>query len=668
MVVFIKTVPLQDGFLGGDWYFPATQSQINVFVQSNCSVWNEKFLSSRNVSVGVCPLVFAYRYISQTIFTPQETQLVFIIFVFGFCFWSFSSLLKYLGAGRSISLLGGLGYILTPIFFNYLIMGWLYILFFIMGMLPLVCWLYLRSLRENSVPLSLLTGIAIAISLLQPQNVIYLFLVLFVLTFFLILERHPVLPLIKKIGIMLIIVLLLTAYWLPGMLLFPDKGVIGSDIVMSDVSRGTSENMSPLNILLLWQSLFNLQYESVMLPLHLKPLGLIFALVAFSSTIFVKNKKSILPFLFVSFIPMLFYLLNQNRGILLNLPYANVIRDFGRTTTITTFSCLILFFLTISDLLKNNKKYLAGIFLFLWSLTLYPWFSGELFAWAHRTNADIRLRTVYFPIDYQDAEIFLGSQQSLSKALFLPIDGTVNIYSDPKFFGNFGETQDIFAGMSSVPGVLVTSDRSNGYAEGFVKNFKDNFTQDSEKVLDLTPTQYIVLRKNMYPDGGIDLQIKFNQYVKNDVWKNVFDSPTVVIYERKSFKPLITSTTVEDIQFSRITSTKYLVNLKYISSPIDLQFLETFSEFWQLHAGGEVISSDTHTLINGYANNWLIDPKEICQIQINVCHQNPDGSYDLDLSLEFSLGKYVHWGAWISGLSLLLSLALAYKLRRKNEN
>lgn len=78
----------------------------------------------------------------------------------------------------------------------------------------------------------------------------------------------------------------------------------------------------------------------------------------------------------------------------------------------------------------------------------------------------------------------------------------------------------------------------------------------------------------------------------------------------------------------------------------------SFYETWQ---NDPVVSFIDHWQANGYGNAWVIDPKIICQNNPNKCKENQDGSYDFEITIEYSLERFYFIGKLISGLVILLS-------------
>jgi hypothetical protein len=76
-----------------------------------------------------------------------------------------------------------------------------------------------------------------------------------------------------------------------------------------------------------------------------------------------------------------------------------------------------------------------------------------------------------------------------------------------------------------------------------------------------------------------------------------------------------------------------------------------------------------HTKYNGFANQWVINPQEICS-KTEQCVRNADGSYDIELVGEFEAQKYTYLGYCISAVTLTcIVLLIGYQTvinQRKN--
>ena len=76
-----------------------------------------------------------------------------------------------------------------------------------------------------------------------------------------------------------------------------------------------------------------------------------------------------------------------------------------------------------------------------------------------------------------------------------------------------------------------------------------------------------------------------------------------------------------------------------------------------------------HFIGNSYANVWFIDVTELC-VDKQLCEMNENGTYDLELVLEFWPQKYMYLGYIISGISYLMVIGyfVLVFVRKTKEN
>lgn len=67
------------------------------------------------------------------------------------------------------------------------------------------------------------------------------------------------------------------------------------------------------------------------------------------------------------------------------------------------------------------------------------------------------------------------------------------------------------------------------------------------------------------------------------------------------------------------------------------------------------IGGNIHSEANGYANSWVINPKELCG-ESGKCTINADGSYDTELVVEFWPQRVFYMGSFITGFTLIVSM------------
>jgi hypothetical protein len=167
------------------------------------------------------------------------------------------------------------------------------------------------------------------------------------------------------------------------------------------------------------------------------------------------------------------------------------------------------------------------------------------------------------------------------------------------------------------------------------------------------------------------------------------------------------------LEFEKINPTKYAVNIHNAKGIFPLLFLDNFNINWKLYlvneknnildnniwdswfagkiSGGESkfsffvfndnavqFSDESHLMVNGYANSWIVDTDEICGIKDKnnknnqFCIKNIDGSYDFQVVIEYWPQRLFYVGLFISGTTLLGCLVYLgwdfVKRRKENRN
>ncbi len=82
------------------------------------------------------------------------------------------------------------------------------------------------------------------------------------------------------------------------------------------------------------------------------------------------------------------------------------------------------------------------------------------------------------------------------------------------------------------------------------------------------------------------------------------------------------------------------------------------TETWFGGSGGAVKAK--HLRANNYGNLWLIDAAGLCR-QGNYCLRRDDGSYDLEIVLEFFPQRYFYLGLCLTILALMIILVLIFR-------
>ncbi len=69
------------------------------------------------------------------------------------------------------------------------------------------------------------------------------------------------------------------------------------------------------------------------------------------------------------------------------------------------------------------------------------------------------------------------------------------------------------------------------------------------------------------------------------------------------------------------------------------------------------IGEATHFTANGYANGWVVDVAALCG-ESQVCRQNVDGTFDMELIIEFWPQQVQYLGIFITALTLMVSIGI----------
>jgi hypothetical protein len=69
------------------------------------------------------------------------------------------------------------------------------------------------------------------------------------------------------------------------------------------------------------------------------------------------------------------------------------------------------------------------------------------------------------------------------------------------------------------------------------------------------------------------------------------------------------------------------------------------------------IIDNTHKMVNGYANSWSVDPEQLFKSNVKCVKKNTDGSYDLELIVEYWHQRMFYLGLFITLTAFAVALA-----------
>lgn len=140
-----------------------------------------------------------------------------------------------------------------------------------------------------------------------------------------------------------------------------------------------------------------------------------------------------------------------------------------------------------------------------------------------------------------------------------------------------------------------------------------------------------------------------------------------------------------EIGFDLLNPTKKLVHVKGATTPFYLAMSESYHPQWQAQLNNEKIngffkrwipwvkpdriSDDKHFELDGFLNGWFVEPEVLCADGNTACTKNPDGSYDMEMTVEFFPQRWFYLGLLISGTTLVGCVAyLAYDFTKRRRN
>lgn len=131
------------------------------------------------------------------------------------------------------------------------------------------------------------------------------------------------------------------------------------------------------------------------------------------------------------------------------------------------------------------------------------------------------------------------------------------------------------------------------------------------------------------------------------------------------------------VHFTVQNPTKTAIQIQQARTPFYLATGETYNSQWRLDlnnmaaraptplAGVTTVPNNNHVILNNGMNGWYVDPVALCATGRSGCKHNADGSYDLQLVMEFAPQRWMNMGAAVSVLTFAAgSYYFVYDLRR----
>ena len=138
------------------------------------------------------------------------------------------------------------------------------------------------------------------------------------------------------------------------------------------------------------------------------------------------------------------------------------------------------------------------------------------------------------------------------------------------------------------------------------------------------------------------------------------------------------------VSFDLLSATKKVVHIKGATTPFYLAFSESYHPQWKLELNNEklqgllaswwpfakpdTVADEYHYNLDTFLNGWYVDTTQLCGVEhLEGCTKNADGSYDIEMVIEFWPQRWFYVGLIVSSVTLLGCLgALVYSYRKKH--
>jgi hypothetical protein len=677
---------LKGGFIAGaDWNVPSTVQQYSRMLELYSSTWTDTFYLGSRISIhSQTWFVYLLNLFSHVVSDLTLVPILVLIAIQVSAVITTYLFLRELRIRRFYALLSGISLAASPIFFNYMAMGWFYVLLDF-SLLNIVLILVTKSLSERKLILSCLAGVFYGLAYVQPQAMLWMPLIF--VSFILFGNFNNAGIKRKGLAVTLIIVvgLLINGPIVVPNIFTPDTLLLDKNVVKAGVSISASGLATPSNTIRLLGSLYNSMYES-------SQSGFLFTVTSFILPLLIitllKNYRRKDGYLVISFFilfifPVIVYLLGTNRDLMVKIPGSAIFRDLARFTFVSTYSAAILlgFFLEYLSEDRNRNAVLLRVMFVAWFvIQLRPWIAGDLTKQPPNAGQDIRLRTIKYPDDYLTLEKMLEKEEKTWRIINFPIGDRLVIKNNPNFDGMYKEMWDSNSRYSPLPGVISITGRPVGPSSKVYDDIQAQLKPDVvskldiEELLKITSTKFIVVKTDVdfeYKDALLAYLTRLTDSGKIEPY---FVSKNIRAYKILNTYPFLrlsesskNNNPSAELKFNKISPTKYGLQISNVDRPVSIIFSDSYDKYWQLTDDkkdfiGNFISRDLnkyyqHVMVNEYSNGWNINLPDLCSEE-DVCTKNSSGTYDLDLTLEYSPQKFFNLGLVTSSITFFTVISL----------
>lgn len=708
LIVTIFIFPLLGPGLivGGDWTFPSSNQELRVFGDGAFSIWGrvEIPLGTQSSHNNLYLMQILARLWSELgldgVSFQKITLFLTIVGIYAFSYRLFFKQTE----SRFASIVGAMSYLFSPLVFNYLNMGWNYVLLFL-ALAPLFIEVSLDYFENGKIKHVIALGLISAVSFFQSQAVVWLPLI-FTCVFLSHASRKNLFRNIWKFFLALVgiglIVVVIHLPWLLPIVINPNNITDSTSSV--DLGR-FSVVLSIANQFRLWGSLYNQEFEFAFPP-SLLIFSFLPIIICLAAPLFAPFKKRLSSYLLVLLLVIVAPTLFINRGLIADLPLSTVVRDTSRFLVIASLGISLGLALTLS-VAKN--RFVRLLFCFVLLLAAAPYFLGRLYTLVGRPTPqadeyrDFRAKLLTLPEKENESRMAVYSDKT---NVFLPTGGFIFTKTDPRFGRDFWGIADIQSDFSPFATGIYYSEKSDPLVTNFSQNYftLNNKLDTLEAFFGLYGIDNLFYRsglestykskldregieskcQSVIPESESDWAItavcpirgthplfyasvspqytdkSLSQIIDEKIDQNrlaILGCPTSLKEKSKlcQFDKIENLAAVApSLQFEKISRTKYHLKVSGIEGKFLIVFNNTYHPGWVLSDTNGNELNYPHLLVNQLVNGWVVESAEDLDKTEYIIEFYPQELYSKLLPIS------------LIGISVML-LYLIHQARKKNE-
>jgi hypothetical protein len=671
-------------FQYGDWRFHFANVGA-AFME--LSPWSTNFnLGQVSLTIWKLPFNFIYGMFGEAGFNSNISEKFLILWPIVFLPPLASFLLvRQVVRSNSAAFAGALVYSFNTYFFSINSQGHEF-LTISAAFATITIWLFIRALDQRNVSPYILVGLFMSVSVIYDIRMAYIAVMVLILywIYFLALRRNR-LDSIKKtalgLGVLATMFVLLNCYWLLPQI--SSGPMLNNEIISRSIFGDQFMNIVRAIALFhpFWSGAKPEWFVVQSIPGYFYILPILACLGLMLNA---RNEKV----LFFGIIALIGVLLGKQSGepftklyyfLFTNVPGFAAFREASKFYFLIAIGYAVLVGALISwfnnNLLSTNYARLLkqAVWIMILSVTacnIKPVITGEI---------DTMFVSRRVPDDYVRLSQHILAEQKYSRVLWIPTDSPweVNNNAHPT------------VGAAS----MINSDwrtfsmYQDNIGKGVTEQLHDLLDHPSfQRLLTNSSVRYIVVPLRDTANDG-----DFYQYYGGS--RNAFINrlnrlsgirqlnigmDEVIVYENPSYRPHIYLTTETEtfrhfvpfhfVKFDAEQNSEYRIHIKNISSPVYLNFSDSYHPGWCLYFGPfswlsamgleSVFLPDTsHIKSDAGLNTFIIDPIYIKHHFPHTYKENPDGSIDIEATLYFKPQSFLYLGLILSFLTLTGCLA-----------